>query len=125
MISSVQARLARVSSLLHNFPSVATLVSSSASIALAARSQIVAIPSLQHWFDKLPLSLSSLAKSTDSKLIAVLEQAQAVVPASSPREEQNVAAPEATAQVPESPKVLEEQDSGFIFEPSQDFDESE
>lgn len=125
MISSVQARLAPVSSLLHSFPSVATLVSSSASIALAARSQIVAIPSLQHWFDKLPLSLSSLAKSTDSKLIAVLERAQAVVPASSPREEQSVAAPEETAQVPESPKVLEEQDSGFIFEPSQDFDESE
>lgn len=121
VISSLQLRYVNSSipSLLNNLPSVATLLSSSASIALAARTQIIAIPTLQHWFAKVPESVASLAKSTDAKVVSVLERTQAALPAS-PRVQE---VPSVQA---ESPKqVLEEQDSGFIFEPSQDFDESE
>lgn len=133
--TALQRRIASVSTPLSalpaSLPSASTVISSSASILLAVRGRV--LPSLAPLSDKLPLSVLSFARSLDVRFVALLHSAQGAADLESPRQEE--AAPsvdstttstKTTAATPESPQqVLEEQDSGFIFEPSQDFDESE
>jgi hypothetical protein len=121
--------------------------SSVASFLLNARSQVLALPLLHQLFGILPSFATSAAKSVDAKLVELLKKQQQggeerkVSPEMiattttttttitetvlvSEEEQQQEEARSSEEELDEE-RVFQEQDSGFIFEPSQDLDVSE